>query len=181
HWQTGPVIERTDPDRGRLVAGRVLVMPGGRGSSSSSSILAEALRCGTAPAGIVLSVADPILTVGAIVAEFLYGHRCPIVVCSIDGIESGDRVRIDATSGATVLEIEPLPLLVEFAPGTRLFRERDRPSELPIVGNGPPGTFVDFPHGVRVSLPTDQIIFADDDGGAARVGFGGMRFEGAEG
>src|SRR5262249_22438362 len=48
------------------------------------------------------------------------------------------------------------------------------------VGNGPPGTFVDFPHGLRVSLPTDQIVFADDHDGAARVGFGGMRFEGTE-
>ena len=28
--------------------------------------------------------------------------------------------------------------------------------------------------------PTDQIIFADDAGGCARVGFGGMRFAGLE-
>jgi hypothetical protein len=31
-----------------------------------------------------------------------------------------------------------------------------------------------------VSLPTDQIVFADDTGGRARVGFGGMRFVGSE-
>jgi hypothetical protein len=31
-----------------------------------------------------------------------------------------------------------------------------------------------------VSLPTDQIVFADDTGGHARVGFGGMRFAGVE-
>ncbi|MSR47772.1 MAG: hypothetical protein EXS13_12045 [Planctomycetes bacterium] len=51
---------------------------------------------------------------------------------------------------------------------------------LPIVGNGPPGTFVLFPDGLRVSLPTDQIVFADDASGCARVGFGGMRFTGME-
>jgi hypothetical protein len=41
------------------------------------------------------------------------------------------------------------------------------------VEDGPPGTFVLFPHGLRVSLPTDQIVAADDDGGRARVAFGG--------
>ena len=63
---------------------------------------------------------------------------------------------------------------------TSLLQERHRTSTLPIVGNGPPGTFVLFPHGLRVSLPTDQIVFADDSGGYARVGFGGMRFVGPE-
>ena len=37
-----------------------------------------------------------------------------------------------------------------------------------------------FPNGFRVSLPTDQIVFSDDSGGHARVGFGGMRFVGSE-
>ena len=51
---------------------------------------------------------------------------------------------------------------------------------LPIIGNGPPGTFVLFPNNLKVSLPTDQIVFADDSGGHARVGFGGMQFVGPE-
>ena len=71
-----------------------------------------------------------------------------------------------------------VPLLIEFAPQTSLYREQDLVSQLPIVRNGPPGTFVVFPDGVRVSLPTDQIVFADDKDGAARVGFGGMSFAG---
>ena len=71
------------------------------------------------------------------------------------------------------------PLLIEFAPQTSLSREADRVSQLPIFRNGPPGTFVVFPDGMRVSLPTDQIVFADDTDGAARVGFGGMSFTGS--
>ena len=59
-------------------------------------------------------------------------------------------------------------------------REPNRTSALPVIGNGPPGTFVLFPNGLRVSLPTDQIVFADDTRGHARVGFGGMRFVGSE-
>ena len=76
--------------------------------------------------------------------------------------------------------MDAFPLLIEFAPETSLHRERDIVSDLPIVGNGPAGTFVVFPDGVRVSLPTDQIVFAEDAGGRARVGFGGMSFAGAQ-
>jgi hypothetical protein len=76
--------------------------------------------------------------------------------------------------------LEHIPLLIDFAAPTSLLREPNRVSTLPIIGNGPPGTFVLFPNGLRVSLPTDQIVFADDAGGHARVGFGGMRFVGLE-
>jgi hypothetical protein len=76
------------------------------------------------------------------------------------------------------LRLEDIPLLIEFARPTSLLREQQRPSQFPIIGNGPPGTFVLFPGGLRVSLPTDQIIFADDSDGYARVGFGGMQFVG---
>jgi hypothetical protein len=73
---------------------------------------------------------------------------------------------------------QQFPLVIEFAPRSVLHLERDRVSQLPIVRNGPAGTFVVLPSGVNVSLPTDQIVFADDTNGAARVGFGGMRFDG---
>lgn len=77
--------------------------------------------------------------------------------------------------------VQDIPLLIDFAAATSLVREADRPSGLLIIGNGPPGTFVRFSNGLQVSLPTDQIVFADDSGGYASVGFGGMRFVGWEG
>ena len=81
----------------------------------------------------------------------------------------------------TVLPIAAAsPLLIEFTTPSSIFCERNRISPLPILGNGPPGTFVVFPDGLRVSLPTDQIVFADDARGHARVGFGGMQFVGAD-
>lgn len=83
-------------------------------------------------------------------------------------------------SGRGKDQLEDIPLLIEFAEPTSLVLEQSRISALPIIGNGPPGTFVVFPHGLRVSLPTDQIVFADDSAGYVRVGFGGMRFVGAE-
>lgn len=72
------------------------------------------------------------------------------------------------------------PLLIEFITGTRLRREAEFSTGLPILGNGPPGTFVVFFDGREVPLPTDQVVESDDAGGAARVGFGGMRFDGIE-
>jgi hypothetical protein len=71
------------------------------------------------------------------------------------------------------------PLVVEFVSGSSLDREQDRASHLPIHRNGPPGTFVRVA-GVRVSLPTDQIVAIDETDRGVAVGFGGMRFTGVE-
>jgi hypothetical protein len=73
-----------------------------------------------------------------------------------------------------------MPLVIDFVAPSTLLQESPLISGLPIVRNGPPGTFVVFPVGFKVSLPTDQIVSADDAGGHARVSFGGMQFVGAE-
>ena len=77
---TGQVSEPRHPQHGAVLTGRIVVMPAARGSSSSASVLAEAVRAGTAPAGIVLGEPDLILAIGAAVAEELYGIQVPIVV-----------------------------------------------------------------------------------------------------
>jgi predicted aconitase with swiveling domain len=77
---TGRVIELRHPQHGATVSGRVLVLPAARGSSSSASVLAEAVRAGTAPTAIVLGEPDLILALGAAVAEELYGVQMPILV-----------------------------------------------------------------------------------------------------
>lgn len=77
---TGAIIDRWHPQCGAVLTGRVVLMERGRGSSSGSSVLAEAIRAGTGPAGIVLLTRDAIVTVGALVAAELYGAACPIVL-----------------------------------------------------------------------------------------------------
>ena len=84
---TGEVIDRRHPQSGRIVAGTVLAMPFGRGSSSASSILGEAIRLGTAPVGILLREPDEIVALGAIVAAELYDAVCPVIALG-DGYES---------------------------------------------------------------------------------------------
>lgn len=101
---TGRLIDVHHPQAGEVVTGRVLVMPSGRGSSSSSSVLAEAIRAGTAPAAIVLREPDPIVALGSIVARELYGTRVPVVV-SDAAIGTGERVRVSDA----IVRVEPGP------------------------------------------------------------------------
>lgn len=105
---TGVVTDTHHPQHGRCVAGRILVMPSGRGSSSSSSVLAELIRAGAAPAAIVLGTSDPIIALGALVADALYGRTVPVVV--LDPLEyarvaSMKRAAVRAHEG--VAEVSP--------------------------------------------------------------------------
>lgn len=76
----GLIVDQHHPQFGIHLVDRVLLMTSGRGSSSSSSVLAEQIRAGTAPAAIVLAHADAIIAVAAIVAFELYGIAVPIVL-----------------------------------------------------------------------------------------------------
>ena len=92
---TGEVVEANHPQRGEVVTGRILVMPSGRGSSSSATVLAESIRLGTAPAAVVLGEADAIIAIGALVAEALYGVTTAVFVASQDryaAIREGDHL-----------------------------------------------------------------------------------------
>jgi uncharacterized protein len=103
---TGTIIDRWHPQRGASVAGRMLMMPGGRGSSSGSATLAEALRLGKGPAAILMLERDAIVVVGAMVAAELYNLACPVALA--DGLDwealaAAARLAIDAgPNGAAI-------------------------------------------------------------------------------
>jgi uncharacterized protein len=94
---TGTLIDARHPQRGASLTGRIVVMPSGRGSSSSASVLAEAVRAKTAPAAILLAEPDLILSIGSVVAEELYGIVMPVVVLGaqeLASITDGAEVRV---------------------------------------------------------------------------------------
>ena len=94
---TGELIDAHHPQRGASLSGRVVVMPSGRGSSSSASVLAEAVRANVAPAAILLGEPDLILDIGSAVAEELYGTVVPVIVLPaglLADIRDGEMVRI---------------------------------------------------------------------------------------
>jgi uncharacterized protein len=91
--ETGRIIDRRHPQLGVSLVDVIAILPAGRGSSSSTSVLAEAIRLGTAPAGIVLTSPDAIIALGAMVAEELYGTTMPVVVMTESVGDQVDQVR----------------------------------------------------------------------------------------
>lgn len=80
--EDGRIIDGRHPQAGSSVSGAVLVLPHGRGSSSSPSVVAEMIRRGKAPAGIVLGETDPMLVLGSLVAAELYGVIVPVAIAA---------------------------------------------------------------------------------------------------
>jgi predicted aconitase with swiveling domain len=106
--ETGTITDTHHPQVGVSLTGRVVVLPGGRGSSSSSSVLAEMIRNGTGPAGLVLGARDPILALGALVARELYGRAVPVV--AVDGetyaaCRLGRTIVVDASEEGAVITV----------------------------------------------------------------------------
>ena len=102
---TGLIIDTHHPARGQRVTDMILVLPHGRGSSSSSTVLAECLGAGTGPLAILLGEPDVILLLGALVVHELGGSpHCPVVVIGGDWqrIREGDLVTI-ATGGRVTI------------------------------------------------------------------------------
>ncbi|KVU61673.1 aconitase subunit 2 [Burkholderia ubonensis] len=99
----GRIVDRGHPLVGASFAGRIMVMAHAKGSSSSSSVLAEAVRNGTGPVGIVLKERDLIISIGAIVAAELYAIEVPVVCVAervYDAIvRASGPVRIEAAGG----------------------------------------------------------------------------------
>lgn len=105
---TGRIIDRWHPQKDEIITGKILMMKAGRGSSSGSSVLAEAIRLGKGPAGIVLLSRDAIVTVGAMVAAELYGIACPVVMARVEdwaAISSASRLMLQATGDAAFIAL----------------------------------------------------------------------------
>ena len=103
--ETGVIIDQRHPLVGHKAAGRVLVLPSGRGSCSGSGVLLEAIRSGTAPAAILTSHLDPIIGLGCVLGDELYASCPPMIVISEQDrtqITSGDLIAVDERGGITV-------------------------------------------------------------------------------
>ena len=75
----GRVADPRHPNHECCISDRVLVIPATIGSSSSSAIMLELLRLGTAPAAILLGEKDAILVLGLLVAEELGYQTIPVI------------------------------------------------------------------------------------------------------
>jgi predicted aconitase with swiveling domain len=101
----GLIIDRRHPRHGECITGRVLVMPAGRGSSSSTTVLAEAIRLETGPAAILLAHDDIIIVVGALAAADLYGRVVPVMRLTPDDLATiPDGVRLSVSADSVAID-----------------------------------------------------------------------------
>jgi predicted aconitase with swiveling domain len=90
----GKIIEKGLDLCGKYVKGKVLCFPHGHGSTVGSYVLYSLARNSLAPKAIVNRKADPVVVVGAIVANI------PMVdQIDINQIRSGDLLEVDADNG----------------------------------------------------------------------------------
>lgn len=85
---TGTVIDRSHPQVGSVLTGKVVTMPGSKGSSGTPGVLGESIRRGTGPAAMVVTKADINLVAGALAANALYDQRCPILLVEAAELEA---------------------------------------------------------------------------------------------
>ncbi len=95
--ETGLFVEADHELLGTNVAGKILVYPTGKGSTSGSFVLHELARCKTAPKGIINIEAEPITAAGAIISNIPMIDRLDQDPTQI--IKTGDYLEIDADQG----------------------------------------------------------------------------------
>lgn len=85
---TGEIIDRRHPLSGQNAAGRVLVVPASRGSSTTTAVLLEAIRNGKAPAAIITACTDRFFALASIVADEMYQKPIPVIALDADDFDS---------------------------------------------------------------------------------------------
>ena len=75
----GRVIDVHHPLHGACLAGAILLMPASRGSCSGSGVLLDLILSGRAPAALVFSGPEDVLTLGALVAAMMFDKPIPVI------------------------------------------------------------------------------------------------------
>jgi len=95
--ETGIIREPGHELYGQCVAGKILVFPCGKGSTTGSWQYYAAFKKGNAPKGIINQTAEGVVAVSAIITGTPMVHQ--LEKDPFDCIENGDFVRIDADKG----------------------------------------------------------------------------------
>jgi predicted aconitase with swiveling domain len=94
---TGEIVDRHHPLSGENLTGRIFALPKGKGSSTGSAVLLDALHSGHAPAGIILNKVDEIIVLGVVVFEEFFNRKIPVVQ-----LDDPDFEAIFSASGASI-------------------------------------------------------------------------------
>ncbi|KQY42643.1 aconitase X [Rhizobium sp. Root483D2] len=111
--ETGCIIDVHHPLHGVCLTGGILMMPSSRGSCTGSGVLLDLILTGRAPAALVFSEAEDVLTLGALIAAEMFGKPLPVLRLAPESFAALSRAktaRITATSieaGGVTLPIMP--------------------------------------------------------------------------
>lgn len=83
-YRSGEIIDRRHPLSGQVASGCILAVPFTRGSSTTTAVLLEAVKAGTAPAAIITTGVDSFFALASIVADVMYRKAIPIVALSAE-------------------------------------------------------------------------------------------------
>ncbi|MGE5373945.1 MAG: aconitase X swivel domain-containing protein [Bacteroidota bacterium] len=103
-WQTGEIIDRRHDLSGAIGKGRILAIPFTRGSSTTTAVLLEAIRAGTAPSAIITTGVDFFFALASVVADELYTSPLPLIALAEGEFEQlRSEYDIEITSGGKVI------------------------------------------------------------------------------
>jgi len=97
-WKTGEITDRRHPLSGLVGKGKILAIPFARGSSTTTAVLLEAIRAGTAPNAIITTATDFFFALASVVADELYNTPIPLLAVSESDfaqLQTGDELEID--------------------------------------------------------------------------------------
>jgi len=99
-FHTGEIIDKHHPLAGVRASGRILAVPFSKGSSTTTAVLLEAVRAGTAPAAILTTGTDAFFALASIVADVMYGRSFPVISLEqsdFASLRTGERLHIEAS------------------------------------------------------------------------------------
>jgi predicted aconitase with swiveling domain len=101
--ETGIVKDARHDLYGQSIQGKVFIYPYGRGSTANSGVFVDAIRNRMAPAALVNLKTEPMIIIGAVLAEECYQVKVPVLdqldPDPIETVKSGDIVRVDGKAG----------------------------------------------------------------------------------
>ncbi len=109
-WKTGEIIDRRHPLSGLIAKGKILAIPFARGSSTTTAVLLEAIRAGTAPNAIIITATDFFFALASVVATEMYSTSIPLVAVSESDfakLQTGDQIETDEHGVISVFSHTP--------------------------------------------------------------------------
>ena len=105
-WKTGEIIDRRHPLSGSIAQGKILAVPFTRGSSTTTAVLLEAIRAGTAPNAIITTATDFFFALASVVADELYANPLPLIAVAESDfarLQTGDQIWINEDGVITII------------------------------------------------------------------------------